>query len=145
MSGVIDYHLQQYPVSSNNMVKYVINWLCKAKAIHSSASPEGKMLNSLVKKGTTHLDVFNGFGVPAPDPSIQRLKDKAKHGDNKLDFDATRELISIVFCLQKHPVHSRNWFRKAKPSNHNWNLTIRDLKDLQHHGNKKKVVMFHVV
>ena len=118
------------------MAKYVSNWLCKVKAIPGSASPEDWMLKSLVKTETTHLVVFNRFGVPTPDPSIQRLNNKAKHGenklnfdttwelisiygDNKLDFDATRELISIVFCLQKHPVHSRTWFRKSKPMDHN--------------------------
>ena len=51
------------------------------------------MLNSLVKKETAHIVVFNGVGVPTPDPSIQHLKDKAERGENKLDLDAAWELI----------------------------------------------------
>ena len=52
MSGVIDYCLRKYPVNSK-MVKSVSNWLSKAKAIRGSASPEDRMLNSLVKTETT--------------------------------------------------------------------------------------------
>ena len=45
MSGVIDYCLRQYPVNSNNMVKYVSTWLHKAKAKASNNGSASPLLN----------------------------------------------------------------------------------------------------